>query len=86
MTDFPDIDLEGMERLADTVEAEASSDDHAITVRSGPGGRLREVAFSDRAFRMGCEDLSESILALIGEAGRRADEEMRAATDRQTQQ
>lgn len=57
---------------------EVTSDDHAVTVVVGPGGTVRDLHLSTRAFHYGGAELGQVVVATIRAANTRMAEELSA--------
>jgi DNA-binding protein YbaB len=60
--------LAGMQSELASLEVSASTPDQAITVVAGPGGAVRDIRFTEDAFRLGPEQLSSELMATLREA------------------
>ncbi|MFC4333987.1 YbaB/EbfC family nucleoid-associated protein [Salininema proteolyticum] len=86
----PLFDTAAFRRIAEGIEIEEAAEDRSVAVRMGPNHRVDEISLSSRALRKGTDELSETILRLIREAGTEADAENRRAVselfdDRETE-
>ncbi|MEV4759554.1 YbaB/EbfC family nucleoid-associated protein [Micromonospora sp. NPDC049559] len=57
---------------------EVTSEDHAVTVVVGPGGAVRDLQLSPRAFHLGGAALGELVVRTIREANTRMGQELAA--------
>ncbi|WP_025273683.1 YbaB/EbfC family nucleoid-associated protein [Haloglycomyces albus] len=76
MTEDSTFDLDEVRRLAEETEATATSDDHSVSATVKPGFKVREVNYSQRAFRLGSEELSELTLTMIKQANKQSENEL----------
>ncbi|GAA2671756.1 MULTISPECIES: YbaB/EbfC family nucleoid-associated protein [Actinoplanes] len=57
-----------MREVVTSTSVEHTSDDHAVTVVAGPGGVLRDLSLSSRAFRLTGAELGALVVRTIHEA------------------
>ncbi|GAB3234581.1 hypothetical protein GCM10027447_31860 [Glycomyces halotolerans] len=71
-----------LQRLAMEVEAEAVSENSAVRVLAGPGGRVKELDLRPNAFQMSGLELGEMIAETVRAAGKQVEAEMNTAVNR----
>jgi DNA-binding protein YbaB len=74
----PDEIAERSRRIREAMAAstEVTSEDHAVTVVVGPGGAVRHLSLSSRAFRYRGRELGDLIVQTIREANARMRQEL----------
>ncbi|MDR7275456.1 YbaB/EbfC family nucleoid-associated protein [Catenuloplanes atrovinosus] len=70
--------LRQVREAVEDAAAEVTSEDHAVTVVAGPGGAVRSVRLSSRAFQLTGAELGEVVVRTIRQANAQVDAEIRA--------
>lgn len=74
--------VEEIQRLASQAEAEVTSDDHAVRIVAGPGGRIIDLELTQRAFAMSGAELGRKIVETLQQARTKVETELSSSIGR----